>query len=290
MHSHKINKKNEFSSISNSLIVIATPIGNLEDITIRALEALKKVDLILCEDTRITQKLLLAYQINTRCEHFDDHTSEKKTNHYLDLIEQGKNIALVSDAGTPLLSDPGYKLISKAIERGIKIESLPGPCSLINALVLSGLKNNKFCFLGFLPHEQAAKEKALLEYKNCDITIIFFESPNRLLNTLETANQIFKSAKVCIAREMTKRFEEVTRGSFAEVIAHYQQKDEIRGEIVVLIETTKNKDIDEEQIKTLIKSFLAQKMSLKDAVNEVSKSYDISKNKVYDLALLVKNS
>ncbi|MBA8666995.1 16S rRNA (cytidine(1402)-2'-O)-methyltransferase [Holosporaceae bacterium 'Namur'] len=289
MYEHKINKKNEFSSISNALFIIATPIGNLEDITLRALDTLKKVNVILCEDTRVTQKLLSAYQINTKCFQFDDHASDNKIEKCLTLIEQGQSIALVSDAGTPVLSDPGCKLVNKAMERGIKVESLPGACSLINALVLSGFKSLKFSFLGFLPHEKAAKEKTLAGYKKFETTLIFFESPRRLLDTLKAASQIFPTSQVCVAREMTKRFEEITRGNFTSLINHYALKDEIRGEIVVLIETEADKAIDEQHIKDLLKSLLQQKTSLKDAVAEISNSYGVTKNKVYDLALSVRN-
>ncbi len=290
MYQPKIDKKNEFSSISNRLFVIATPIGNLGDITLRAVETLKRVDLILCEDTRVTRKLLSAYQISTKCTYFDDHASMNKTDKLLSIIEEGKSIALVSDAGTPILSDPGYKLVNRAIERGIKVESLPGACSLINALVLSGFKSLNFSFLGFLPHEQSAKEKSLLTYKDSKTTLIFFESPNRLLETLKIADKIFPTSQVCVAREMTKRFEEINKGDFASVINHYSSKDSIKGEIVVLIETSNNEEIDEGHIKEVLKSLLQQNTSLKDAVGEVSNSYKLPKNKVYDLALIVKGS
>jgi 16S rRNA (cytidine1402-2'-O)-methyltransferase len=285
-----ISQKTEFSSNSPKLLIVSTPIGNLKDITFRAIEALQSADIVLCEDTRVTQKLLNAYQISTQCVHFDDYSSQKQIEKYLNLIKAGKIIALVSDAGTPLVSDPGYRLVTSAINEDIKIESFPGACSVINALVLSGLKNSNFSFLGFLPHENSAKQKVLERYSQFETTLISFESPNRVLETLEIAKVIFPTAKVCICREMTKRFEEVTRGTFTEVINHYSEKYEIKGEVIILIEVPPSQpSIDENTIKELIKTLLIQGISLKDTVHELSLSYKIPKNKIYDLALSVKN-
>lgn len=280
-----------FASISRKLFIVATPIGNLKDITIRALDVLREVDLILCEDTRVTKKLLTAYNITTKCAHFDDHSSLGKIDYYLNFIENGRSIALVTDAGTPLISDPGYRLVNRALEKEIKIESLPGACAFINALVLSGFQSLNTTFIGFLPHEQAAKTKVLEKYKDFNTTLVFFESPNRLLDTLKILQKIFPNAKVCVAREMTKRFEEITKGSLNYLLEYYNKKSSIKGEIVVLLEVSAQKEISEYEIKNLLSALLSNHFSLKDAVNEVNHTYnEVSKKKIYSLALAIQQS
>ena len=217
------------------LYIIATPIGNLEDISKRALRILSEVDLILCEDTRVTQKLLDRYEIKTRTMSYHQHTKIKKIEEIGQLLENGKNIALVSDAGTPGISDPGNKLIAELIEVGpqsIKVVPIPGPSALTAAASISGFPMDKFVFLGFLPVKKKRK-KFFDEAINSRYPAVFYESPYRILKTLKEID-LLTERKIVVCRELTKKFETVYRGSVKDVLAELA-KDEIRGEFVVTV-------------------------------------------------------
>ena len=191
------------------LTIISLPIGNLKDITIRALEELESSDLIFCEDTRTTIKLLNHYNIKNKLMSYHEHSDVKTRKFIIDEIENGKNVSLVSDAGTPLISDPGYKLVKELKKRNLRVTSCPGPSSPIAAITLSGLPSDKFLFSGFLPVKVKAKKDYLEELKNIKSTLIFFESSNRIIKTLETILEIFGNRKISICRELTKKFEEI---------------------------------------------------------------------------------
>lgn len=214
------------------LYVVATPIGNLEDITLRALRILKEVDLIAAEDTRKTRKLLSHYGIHTPLTSY--YGRESKADYLIDTLNRGKNVAIVSEAGTPGISDPGYPLIKRAIEKGIIIQSIPGPCAAISALVVSGLPTDEFIFTGFLPRKKGRLTKRLKELFNFEKTVIFYESPNRTVATLEVVKENFGEVNVVIARELTKKFEEVIRGSISRVLTLLKEK-KIRGEVIILL-------------------------------------------------------
>src|SRR3989344_4233910 len=219
------------------LFIVATPIGNLGDITLRAIESLKIVDYVLCEDTRVTAKLLNHFGISKKMVSFNDFNEDQKISAVISDLTSGKNIALVSDAGTPLISDPGYKLVKEAIHRGIRVESIPGPTSLIAALTISGLPPDKFTFLGYLP-KQGGKRLKMLEavrqnQKNLKSTTIIFESPFRVLKTLESIKDIFGDIDVVVCRELTKLHEEVRREKVSQSIAHFSQTKP-KGEFVIL--------------------------------------------------------
>jgi len=214
------------------LYAVATPIGNLEDITLRALRILKEVDLIAAEDTRKTRKLLSHYGIHTPLTSY--YGRESKEDYLIDTLNRGKNVAIVSEAGTPGISDPGYALIKKAIENGITVQSIPGPCASISALVVSGLPSDGFIFSGFLPRKKGKLIKRLRELFNFEKTIILYESPNRLVATMEAVKENFGDTKVVIARELTKKFEEVVRGKIGQVLTLLKGK-KIRGEVIVLL-------------------------------------------------------
>ncbi|MDH5662481.1 MAG: 16S rRNA (cytidine(1402)-2'-O)-methyltransferase [Elusimicrobiota bacterium] len=214
------------------LYIVATPIGNLEDITLRALRILKEVDLIAAEDTRKTRKLLSRYGIHTPLTSY--YGREEKADYLIETLGRGKNIAIVSEAGTPGISDPGYPLIRKAIEKGITIQSIPGPCAAISALVVSGLPTDGFIFTGFLPRKKGKLTKRLGELFNFEKTVIFYESPNRMVATLEMVKESFGEVNVVIARELTKKFEEVIRGSISGVLTLLKGK-KIRGEVIILL-------------------------------------------------------
>jgi 16S rRNA (cytidine1402-2'-O)-methyltransferase len=216
------------------LYIVATPIGNLKDITLRAIEVLKSVDLIACEDTRHTRILLDQYGIKTPTTSFFQHNRIVKAEYLIGLLRQGKDIALVSDAGTPGILDPGYNLINSAIKNNIDLTVIPGPAAFINALVLSGKPAHKFIFEGFLPKRSVARKNRLRELARSKYTVIFYESCYRIQATVQDIEDTIPDAQLVVCREVTKKFEEVMRGSAKSILAHFQ-KQKPRGEFVVLI-------------------------------------------------------
>lgn len=219
------------------LYIVSTPIGNLKDITLRTLEILKSVDYVLCEDTRVTGKLLNSYKIAQKMVSFNDFSEEAKTPNVIGDLLGGKTVALVSDAGTPLISDPGFKLVHECIHQGIAIESIPGPSSVTVALTLSGLSPDKFTFVGYLPKKDAKRKKFLEDLKKSreivKSTIIVFESPFRLLKTLEDIKDVFGDIEIVVCRELTKLHEEVRREKVSESVIHFS-KNKTKGEFVIL--------------------------------------------------------
>jgi 16S rRNA (cytidine1402-2'-O)-methyltransferase len=220
--------------MAGTLFVVATPIGNLEDITFRAVRILHEAGLIAAEDTRHTKILLDRYTITTPLTSYHKFNIRSKTTQLIHELQMGKNLALVSDAGTPGISDPGYELIAAAIKQGIKVEGIPGPSAAIMALSVSGLPTDRFIFEGFLPKKPGKKRKAIAALKDEERTAIIYESPFRLLKTLVEIQNILGERPVAVCREMTKRFEEIIRGSAGEVIEKLKDQ-KVRGEIVVVI-------------------------------------------------------
>lgn len=219
------------------LYIVATPIGNLRDITLRALDVLREVDLIAAEDTRHTKILLDAYEISKPLVSFFEHNQDQKTAGLIARLQEGKKIALVSDAGTPGISDPGYPLIAAAQEAGIKIEAIPGPCAAIMALTASGLPAHRFMFEGFLPVKSGQRRKRIEAMRDFDGTVICYESPHRVVKTLEEIHAVLPNATVVCARELTKKFEEIRKGIPAVLLTHFQ-KTSPKGEFVILIHPT----------------------------------------------------
>jgi len=220
------------------LYIVATPIGNLKDLSFRALQTLKEVDLVLCEDTRNTKKLLNYYGIKTKTLSYHQHSKLKKINYILELLKQGKKLALVSDAGTPGISDPGGKLISKVYSLGFKVIPVPGPSAITTAISISGFPMDKFLFLGFPPTKRKRK-KFFKEVSESKYPVVFYESPYRIIKTLEEfkleAESRHLEPKIVVCRELTKKFETVYRGKIDEVIKEIK-KDKIKGEFVVIVE------------------------------------------------------
>ncbi|MCC6758752.1 MAG: 16S rRNA (cytidine(1402)-2'-O)-methyltransferase [Candidatus Omnitrophica bacterium] len=216
------------------LYIVSTPIGNMQDITLRALDVLKTVDLIAAEDTRHTKNLLTHFQINTPLTSYFEHNELKKSEYLLGLLQDGKNVALVTDAGTPGISDPGYRLVNLAKEHQVPMTVVPGPCALIAALSLSALPTDSFTFIGFLPVKSNGRQKKLSEFKNETRTIIFYESPHRILKTLEDIAEVLGDRDVVVTREITKKFEEVRRGKAVELLEHFE-KHPPKGEFVMLL-------------------------------------------------------
>lgn len=222
-----------------TLYIVATPIGNLEDITLRALRILKEVDVILCEDTRTTKKLLNAHSISTKTMSYHSHSTEGKEDAIISLLKEGNHVALVSDAGTPTISDPGVLLVAhiqKEMGSDVSIVSIPGPSALVAALSISGLPSSDFLFLGFLPHKKG-RETLFKEIAISERTVVFYESTHRILKALASLNEFLpEGRRVVVARELTKMFEEAVSGTAAEVLAHFTENpDTVRGEFVVMI-------------------------------------------------------
>ena len=219
-----------------TLYLVATPIGNLADITHRALQVLGDVDLIACEDTRHTHKLLNHYGINTKTISYHEHNEQQRAAELIDRLKQGTSIAVVSDAGTPSISDPGFRLVRAAIENEISIVPVPGPSALITALIAAGLPTDEFFFAGFLPSRTNARRARLTELQSVPGTLIFYEAPHRLAATLKDAYEILGEREAVVARELTKLHEEIRRGLLSKLAADYAEKTDARGEIVVLID------------------------------------------------------
>jgi 16S rRNA (cytidine1402-2'-O)-methyltransferase len=219
-----------------TLYLVATPIGNLADITHRAVQVLNDVDLIACEDTRHTHKLLNHYGIDTKTISYHEHNDLQRAAELIERLKQGTNIAVVSDAGTPSISDPGFRLVRAAIENEIVIVPVPGPSALIAALIAAGLPTDEFFFAGFLPSRVSARRARLAELQSVPGTLIFYEAPHRLAETLNDAYEILGEREAAVARELTKLHEEIRRGRLSELTAGYADQKDIRGEIVVLID------------------------------------------------------
>ncbi|MDW7972761.1 MAG: 16S rRNA (cytidine(1402)-2'-O)-methyltransferase [Thermodesulfovibrio sp.] len=266
------------------LYVVATPIGNLEDITLRALDTLKKVDYIACEDTEHSIKLLNYYGIKKPLISYWSEKEKVKAEEIIQKIKAGNNVALITDAGTPGISDPGAVVISRAIEEDIDIIPLPGPSALITALSVSGLNTEEFTFIGFLPVKQSHRKKKLLELSSERRTLVFYEAPHRILQTLNDMLEVFGDRKVCIARELTKIFEEVLRGKLSKIIEKLENS-KIAGEYVIVVEGAEEKRGSIEEALKEVKELMKKGKGRKEAVKIVSELYNLSKKELYEESL-----
>lgn len=271
---------------SGKLYVVATPIGNLEDITLRAIRILNEVDLIAAEDTRHTRKLLTHYGISTPLTSYYDQIESEKTPALIEQLQAGKNIALVSDAGTPGISDPGYRLLKGAWEAGISIVPIPGPSTLTALLSVGGLPTDKFIFEGFLPAKQGQRQKALEHLKREERTLVFFESPHRLLDTLHDLEQILGDRQIVIGRELTKMYEELRRGSVSQIRPLFQDR-ELKGEVALLVAGWDGTQRTDELMPLAEEIRLLEKegLSLKEIAQTVSERRGIAKREVYALGV-----
>ena len=276
--------------LRNGLYIIATPIGNLQDISARGLDILRQAEIVACEDSRITKKLfsLLGISLNKKFIAYEDHQEESRAQILIDLINEGNAVALVSDAGSPLISDPGYKLVRLCRRQNIYVTAVPGACAVITALQLSGLPSNRFMFAGFIPNKDKAKRDLFNELAALNSTLIFYETAPRLLNSLQTAAEIFSEREAAVVREMTKMYEETVCGKFSELIEYFST-NEPRGEFVLLIAPpTAPQQPSLTDIKPQLRQLLLQ-TSLKSAVKEICEQHNLNKNDVYALALELKN-
>lgn len=284
----KLSKNIKKNILKSGLYIVGTPIGNMEDISFRAVNTLKNADIIACEDTRVSKVLLSNYGIDTQTISIHNYNESEKIDWVKNKIDEGLSIALISDAGMPLISDPGYKVVSELRNSGYYVSVVPGATSTISALVLSGMPTDRFMFIGFAPTKEKEKFAFFDEVRNIDASVIFFETANRLTDTLKTLNQIFKERKIAIVREITKIYEEVKTGTPEELFNHFAQNG-VKGEIVGVISPCKKKEsFDSDKIqKTLLE--LLEYMPLKSASEFVAKIFDISKKEVYNLGIKLKN-
>lgn len=271
-------------NLKPGLYIVSTPIGNLEDITIRALKMLQHSDLILCEDTRVSNKLLAKHGINKPLIVYNENSDEKNRQYIQQLLDQGKILSLISDAGTPLISDPGYKLIRDLKKNNYHIDVLPGANSILSALVLSGLPTDRFLFAGFLPKTTTTRQKIFTEFKALDASLIFFDTANRLVDSLQIALEILGNREASIARELTKLFQESKSASLRELIEYYTNNPP-RGEIVMIISGKFEIIFDKQTIKNEITTMLNKGVSAKNITEELFENYkaNYSKKELYKL-------
>jgi 16S rRNA (cytidine1402-2'-O)-methyltransferase len=266
-----------------TLYLVATPIGNLADITHRALQVLRDVDLIACEDTRHTHKLLQHYGIGTKTVSYHEHNEQQRARELIELLQQGSNVAVVSDAGTPAISDPGFRLVRSAIENDVNVVPLPGPSALIAALTAAGLPTDEFFFGGFLPARSNARRARLEEVRAVPGTLIFYEAPHRLAASLHDAYEVLGEREAVVARELTKLHEEIRRGRLSALAQHYSTV-EPRGEIVLLIDRTVLDQPAAEQpasIAALVKQFEADGLDHRAALKKAARELGLSRAEAY---------
>src|SRR5690349_13932689 len=265
-----------------TLYLVATPIGHLADITHRALQVLNDVDLIACEDTRHTHKLLNHYGITTKTISYHEHIEQQRATELIDRLKRGTNIALVSDAGTPSISDPGFRLVRATIENDIPIVPIPGPSALITALIAAGLPTDEFFFAGFLPARANARRTRLSEVQSVPGTLIFYEAPHRLAETLKDAYEILGEREAVVARELTKLHEEIRRGRLSELAADYADEKDIRGEIVLLIDRNVLGAAPQTMsIAALVEQFEQEGMDHRAALKKAARELGLSRAEAY---------
>ena len=273
--------------MQGELYLVATPIGNLEDITLRAINTLKKVDIIACEDTRHTLKLLNHLEIKKPLISYHRHNEEVKTDELINKLKQGENIALVSDAGTPVISDPGQQVVKEALKEGIKVIPIPGACALINALIASGQEAKEFEFLGFLPLDKKLRKQKLEEISEENKTIIFYEAPHKLRKTLQDLKEYIGKRQVVLAHELTKIHESFYKGTVLELLEVVENP---KGEFVVIIEGNKKEQIEEitqvlnnMTVEEHYSHYEKQGFDKKEIIKKVAKDRGVNKNEIYKL-------
>lgn len=285
MMSHHDTEK-QIEKPEAGLYLVATPIGNLRDITLRALAVLRGVDVILCEDTRVTRKLLSAYGISAKTRTYNDHSDAQVRDDVIGMIAGGQAVALVSDAGMPMISDPGYKLVQACHGAGVSVTSLPGANAPLAALQLSGFPSDCFTFIGFLPNKTKARKDVLARWSDAQTTLIAFESAPRLIDCLSDIHAVMGARDVAVVREITKMFEEVRKGDAQDLVAHYTEKGAPKGEIVLVIAPPQVKETSAHDLEHLLRNAL-QTMKTKEAAASVAQKTGANKKDLYDMALRI---
>jgi len=277
------------SGRSGTLYIVATPIGNLEDITFRAVRILKEVDLIAAEDTRHSRKLLSHFGIPTRLTPYHDHNERLKTDYLLERLKEGESVAIITDAGTPCIADPGYRIARAAAAEGIRVVPIPGPSAIITALSAAGLPTDRFAFEGFLPPKQGKRRSRLEELRNDDRVVIFYEAPHRLAATLADMAELLGEREAVVARELTKIHEEFSHGCLEDLAVHYRSEG-VKGEVVILVAPAAEPDtgsgVDPEEL--LRRHIHGEGLSIRDAVAATVAATGISRSEVYALALKIR--
>jgi len=269
------------------LYVCPTPIGNLDDITFRVLDILRSVDIIAAEDTRHTLKLLNHFDIKKQMTSYHEHNIREKGPMIVDMLQSGKSVALVSDAGMPGISDPGEDIVKLCIEAGIQVMGLPGPSAALLALVISGLSTDKFAFEGFLPSKSTDRKKALEGLKGEERTIIFYESPHRLADSLKDMSAVLGNRRASLSRELTKKFEETIRGTLDELLSVANER-QLKGEMVIVVQGAEKSEQEEFDIGAMLLQLLEDGYSKKDAIRLVCEKTGAPKNQVYSESLRLK--
>jgi len=269
--------------VAGTLYIVATPIGNLEDITFRALRVLREVDLIACEDTRHTRKLLNHYAINKRTISYHEHNEKQRAVELIELVRGGKNVAVVSDAGTPGINDPGFRVVQLALANDINVVSVPGPSAVISALVSSGLPTDQFFFAGFLPARASTRRSRLLELCSIPATLVFFEAPHRIHQTLKDAEEILGDRAAVVARELTKMHEQFLRGTLRVLAQQLSTKDLARGEIVLMIDRDRKgaAAMQTNKVAAVVASFEAEGLDSRMALKKAARALGLSKDEAY---------
>jgi 16S rRNA (cytidine1402-2'-O)-methyltransferase len=275
------------SGLAPGLYLVATPIGNLNDITLRALAVLRSADRIFCEDTRVSKKLLARYGIAKPLETYHDHNAEEVRPVILEALRRGARVALISDAGTPLVSDPGFRLVRATLGEHLPVTAAPGPSAALTALILSGLPPDAFLFAGFLPPRQAMRRRTLERWAAVDATLLFFESARRLAESLKDMIVVFGNRPAAVARELTKLHEEVRRGRLAELADHYRKAGPPRGEAVIVVGQPERREPASVEVDARMRSALGD-LSIRDAVAKLAHETGLPRNELYRRALAIR--
>lgn len=275
----------EAEPLAPGLYLVATPIGNLGDITLRAIATLAAADTVLCEDTRTSGRLMERFSIKARLSPYHEHNAAKVRPQILERLSQGAAIALISDAGMPLVSDPGYRLVREAVEQGIPVTACPGPSAVLTGLALSGLPTDRFLFAGFVPQKQGERKRVFDEFAKLRATLIFFESPHRIIETLRDLENTLPNRTVAVTRELTKLHEEVLRGTATEVAAALEARASVKGEITLLIgppqdDEAVSEDMLEDAISTALDAMPASK-----AASEIARRFNLNRSDIYQRIL-----
>lgn len=270
------------------LYLVATPIGNLEDITFRAINTLKSVDLIAAEDTRHTLKLLNHFQISKPLISYHRHNEDVKSDILITKLQEGQNIAVVTDAGTPGISDPGEEIVKEAIKNKIEVIPIPGACAFVNALIASGLNTKEFAFYGFLPLNKKNRKNILEKIKKENKTVILYEAPHKLVKTLEDIMKNIGDINCVLAKELTKIYEEFVRNKISYILENLKTKNEIKGEYIILLDLNSNEiqaenDTLNKSIEEQYEFYLSQGMSKKEIIRQIAKNEKVEKNKIYQI-------
>jgi 16S rRNA (cytidine1402-2'-O)-methyltransferase len=280
----------EADNITPGLYVVATPIGNLGDITIRALSTLAAADTVLCEDTRTSGKLMERFAIKAKLSPYHEHNAQKVRPAILERLKQGATIALISDAGMPLVSDPGYRLVKEAAEQGIPITVCPGPSAVLTGLALSGLPTDRFTFAGFMPQKQRERKKLFAEFEKIRSTLVFFESPHRIVDTLRDMETALPNRAIAVTRELTKLHEEVLRGTASEIAETLSARPSVKGEITLIIGPPAEEEAVADDVLDQAIAQAVEAMPASKAASEIAKRFNLNRSDIYQRILAMKTA